>query len=72
MMKKNSQNSKSYKILLFSLFALLISVSTFAQNLEDALGFTETVNDVPEAPISMFVGLAALIGSYVGIKRLKS
>ena len=68
-MKNN--NSRSCKIVLLSLFAFLVSSPMFAQSLEDALGFTETVNDVPEAPISMFVAVATLIGSYIGIKKLK-
>jgi len=32
----------------------------FAQSLGDALGFTDTVNDVSKAPINMFVVLARL------------
>lgn len=72
MMKNNSQQGKSYKIVLFSLLAILVNTTAFAQSLEDALGFTETVNDVPEAPISLLVGLAALIGSFIGFRKLKS
>lgn len=71
-MKNNSQQGKSYKIVLFSLLAILVNTTAFAQSLEDALGFTETVNDVPEAPISLLVGLAALIGSFIGFRKLKS
>ncbi len=72
MMKNNSQQGKSYKIALFSLLAILVNTTAFAQSLEDALGFTETVNDVPEAPISLLIGLAALIGSFIGFRKLKS
>lgn len=50
---------------------LLISINTQAQSLEDALGFTETVNDVPEEPIHFSIPLALFIGAYLGIKKIK-
>ena len=50
---------------------LLFSISVKAQTLEDALGFTETVNDVPEAPIHLLIPLALFFGAYVGIKKIK-
>lgn len=63
---------------LFSLifmFSLLCCSATFAQasstDLEDALGFTETVDDVPEAPIHLLIPIAVAIGVVFGIKKLK-
>lgn len=50
---------------------LLISINTQAQSLEDALGFSETVNDVPEAPIHFLIPLALFIAAYLGIKKIK-
>ena len=51
---------------------LLFSISVKAQTLEDALGFTETVNDVPEAPINMLIYAGLVVGSYFGIKKIKA
>lgn len=68
-------NSKQLGLLLF-VGALLLTQVSFGQatsgELSDALGFSETVDDVPEAPISMFIGIAALVGSYLGFRKLKS
>ena len=44
---------------------------SFGQSLEDALGFSETVNDVPEAPIHLLISLFLGIGVFLGIKKLK-
>ena len=58
----------------FILFIALVLVSTTilqAQTLEDALGFTETVNDVPEASIHLFIPVAMAIAALFGIKKLK-
>lgn len=53
---------------------LLCSFEITAQStifeLEDALGFEENVNDV-ETPIHFLVGLGMLVGSYIGVKKLK-
>lgn len=58
------------QILLVIVFLFIFSF-TQAQSLEDALGFNETVNDVPEAPINFLIALGVIIGSFIGIKRLK-
>ncbi|GGE25016.1 hypothetical protein [Psychroflexus planctonicus] len=68
-------NSKQLGLLLFVAALLLTQVSlgqASAGELGNALGFSETVDDVPEAPISMFIGMTALIGSYLGFRKLKA
>lgn len=57
-------------MLLCTLFVTQLSIGQ--TDLEDALGFSESVNDVPEAPIHIFIGIAALIGAYIGFKKLKN
>ena len=74
-MKKSMKISKKQIRLLLFFGVLMLTQVSFGQadsaSLEDALGFTETVDDV-EASISMFVGIVALIGSYLGINKLKA
>jgi hypothetical protein len=70
---KNS--NKKYAIYLTIAFVLLFTIApavSFGQSLEDALGFTETVNDVPEAPISGLVALGLAVGSFFGYRKFKS
>ena len=68
-MKKQKFNLQ--KVAFSFLIIFLVSIQTQAQSLEDALGFTETVNDVPEAPIHFLVPVLLLIGGYLGIKKIK-
>lgn len=50
----------------------IVNAQTGLSDLEDALGFDETVNDVPEAPIHIFVGFGLLVGSIFGIRKIKN
>ena len=59
------------KIAFSLVICLLFSLSTQAQSLEDALGFTETVNDVPEAPIHLLIPIMLFAGAFLGIKKIK-
>ena len=67
------------KTLIYTLVALAIVATTQVANaqaaslddLNGALGFDNTVNDVPEAPIHFLVGLGMLAGSYLGFRKLK-
>ena len=77
---KKSLKSKPMKnrFQLFSIifmFSLLCCSATFAQasssELESALGFSETVDDVTEAPIHLLIPIALAIGVVLGIKKLK-
>ncbi len=68
-MKKRTFNIKKVTLSLVAIF--LLSFHANAQSLEDALGFSETVNDVPEAPIHLLIPVALAIGGYFGIKELK-
>jgi len=71
MMKLLKTNSIILLFFSFLLFSELLQAQASFQDLSDALGFEENVNDVPEAPINMFLGIVALIGSYIGISKLK-
>ncbi len=68
-MKKKTFNLKKVVSSLVAIF--LASFHVNAQSLEDALGFTETVNDVPEAPIHLLIPILLFVGTYLGIKKLK-
>ena len=48
-----------------------VTAQASAGDLSDALGFNETVDDVPEAPIHFLVGFFLAIGTWVGIRKLK-
>lgn len=56
------------------LILLVITETTHAQasteDLNDALGFDNSVSDVPEAPIHFLIGLGMLVGTYLGFKKL--
>ena len=73
-MKNSNRNNNSYIKIAFILIVLILPVTLFGQGtpLEDALGFTETVNDVPEAPISGLIALGLAVGSFFGYKKIKS
>ncbi len=71
-MKNSSKKYTIYFTLALILCLVIVPVSTYGQSLEDALGFTETVNDVPEAPISGLVALGLVIGSFFGYRKFKS
>ena len=66
---------KKSNVTRFLFVAVLVIVCTnfsYAQaSLEDALGFTETVNDVPEAPIHFLVSLFLAVGAFLGIRKIK-
>lgn len=64
------------KAQILTLIVLLVfSTASFAQatsgDLEDALGFTETVDDVPEAPIHGLVILGLAAGAVFGYRKIK-
>jgi hypothetical protein len=61
------------KIIYSIAFACVFTQLSISQStdLEDALGFTETVNDVPEAPIHLLIPIALGIGVLLGIQKLK-
>lgn len=42
-----------------------------AEDLSSALGFQNTVNDVPEAPIDFLISAMAVIGAIYGSRKLK-
>lgn len=45
--------------------------SASIEDLNSALGFDSTVNDVPESPIHFLVWLGMIVGSYLGFRKLK-
>ncbi|GGE02668.1 hypothetical protein [Psychroflexus salis] len=54
------------------LVCLLITTQlSFGQSFEDALGFDDSVDDVPQAPISALVTLGLVIGSFFGYRKFK-
>jgi hypothetical protein len=58
---------------LFVAVLVIVCTNSYGQtSLEDALGFTETVNDVPEAPIHFLVSLFLAVGAFLGIRKIKS
>lgn len=66
------------KTLIYTLVAVAVlgaaqvaNAQATAEDLNNALGFNNTVNDVPEAPIHFLVGLGMLVGSYLGFRKLK-
>ena len=66
------------KTLIYSLVAVaflgvaqVVNAQASAEDLSSALGFNNTVNDVPEAPIHFLVGLGMLVGSYLGFRKVK-
>ncbi len=66
------------KTLIYTLVAVAVlgaaqvaNAQANAEDLNNALGFNNTVNDVPEAPIHFLVGLGMLVGSYLGFRKLK-
>ena len=72
-MKNFNKNYAKYLTLTLILCLMIFPTVGFGQgSLEDALGFTETVNDVPEAPISGLVALGLVVGSFFGYKKIKS
>lgn len=62
------KNSIKYTL---AVILLLVITQVDAQSLEDAIGFTETVEDAPAAPINMLLGLGLVAGAFFGVKRLK-
>jgi hypothetical protein len=50
---------------------VLVAVQVNAQGLEDAIGFEDTINDAPAAPIHFLIPLAMAVGAFLGIKKLK-
>lgn len=70
-MKRNKIiNSKSIGILIL-LCLLFTTQISLGQSLEDALGFEETVDDVPEAPIHGLVILGLAAGAVFGYRKIK-
>ncbi len=67
-MKTNEKNIV-LRILLSLLFFITITVPAQAQI--PFPGENPNVPDVPEAPINGLVGLALLVGAYLGIKSFK-
>ena len=52
-------------------FAQVANAQASADDLNSALGFDSTVNDVPESPIHFLVWLGMIVGSYLGFRKLK-
>ena len=40
-------------------------------DLENALGFNDQVNDVPESPINGLIALGMAVASYIGYRKFK-
>lgn len=69
------------RLTLLTLFLILIlfiigldqttAQSASVEDLNNALGFNNTVNDVPEAPLDVLVYILAAIGAVLGIKRFR-
>lgn len=64
-------NSIFLVIIMLVFFSEAMQAQASFQDLNDALGFEEQVNDVPEAPINMFLAIFALVASFLGIRKLK-
>ena len=60
----------TYKYALL-IMMVLIATQVNAQGLEDAIGFEDTINDAPAAPIHFLIPLALVVGAFLGIKKLK-
>ena len=63
-----------FLILVVFLISLQQSTAQSADinELNNALGFESTVNDVPESPIHLLVWLGLILGGFLGMKKLKS
>lgn len=66
------------KTLIYTLVAVAVlgaaqvaNAQASANELNSALGFDSTVNDVPESPIHFLVWLGMIVGSYLGFRKLK-
>ena len=70
-MKISKKISTIFLFLSLMLFSNLLQAQANFHDLNDALGFEDTVNDVPEAAIQFFIPLALLIGAYLGILKVK-
>ena len=67
------------RLTLLTLFLILVlfiigldqttAQSASIEDLNSALGFDNTVSDVPEAPLDVLVYILAAIGTVLGIKR---
>ncbi len=60
----------TYKYALL-IMMVLVAVQVNAQGLEDAIGFEDTINDAPAAPIHFLIPLAMAVGAFLGIQKLK-
>lgn len=73
-MMKTKKNIKVQILTLLAVFAF--SAASFAQassgDLESALGFDETVDDVTEAPIGGLVALGLIAGAFLGYRKIKA
>lgn len=53
---------------------VLVTFESIAQasieDLNNALGFESTVDDVPESPINFLIGAFFVVATYLGIKKL--
>ncbi len=49
----------------------LANAQAMIDDLNSALGFDNSVNDVPQAPINLLIGAMAMIGAVYGAKKLK-
>lgn len=64
------------RFLVLILVCIAFNLSSFAQqasieDLNSALGFESTVNDVPESPINFLIGAFIAVGSILGFRKLK-
>jgi hypothetical protein len=67
------KNSLIYIITILLVFVTIQVTHAQASiaDLNDAIGFDSTIDDVPEAPIHFLVGLGMLVGTCIGFRKTK-
>lgn len=68
-MKKKTITLLTFILLVFTKLNAISAQATETE-LNDALGFNETVDDITEAPIHFLIGFAMLIAVYIGYNKL--
>lgn len=69
----NKKNTVFFVAVAMFMFVQNINAqSASIEDLNSALGFESTVNDVPESPIHLLVWLGLILGGFLGMKKLKS
>ncbi|MGM0634695.1 MAG: hypothetical protein ACQESK_01420 [Bacteroidota bacterium] len=70
-MKFNNKHTYILAVLLI-FFTVQVTIAQSSQSdIEDLVGFDNTVDDTAEAPIHFLIPFFMLIGAYLGIKKLK-